>query len=140
MNTQPFDINFFGEIQNHLGLVLFEPPDVNGWIGYRFWLNSNTLPTRKAMLCALVDHESPFGNFGNYINKNLIASSLINEDDNNYHIEQIGDNLSLIFLGVPIEQDLRNQLLNIALDGVNPMIGILIYLPIMHNGVELKIY
>ena len=57
LNTQPFDINFFGEIQNHLGLVLFEPPDVNGWIGYRSWLNSNTLPTRKAMLCALVDHE-----------------------------------------------------------------------------------
>ncbi len=120
LNTQPFDINFFGEIQNHLGLVLFEPPDVNGWLGYRSWLNSNTLPTRKAMLCALVDHESPFGNFGNYINVPLIASSLINEDDNNYHIEQIVDNLSLIFLGVPIEQDLRNQLLNIALDGAEP--------------------
>ena len=45
---------------------------------------------------------------------------MINEDDNNYHIEQIVDNLSLIFLGVPIEQDLRNQLLNIALDGAEP--------------------
>ena len=120
MHDQPFDINFFCEIQNHLGMVLFEPPDVNGWIGYRTWINSNTLPLRKAMLCALVDHESPFGSFGNYINIPLIAISLVNQNDNSYHIEQIINNLSLIFFGIPIEQTLRDQLLNIALDGAEP--------------------
>ncbi len=120
MHDQPFDINFFCEIQNHLGMVLFEPPDVNGWIGYRTWINSNTLPLRKAMLCALVDHESPFGSFGNYINIPLIANSLVNQNDNSYHIEQIINNLSLIFFGIPIGQTLRDQLLNIALDGAEP--------------------
>ena len=120
MDTQPFDINFFREIQNHLGMILFEPPDVNGWVGYRSWINSNTLPLRKAMLCALVDHQSPFGNFGNYIDVPLIASSLVNENNDNYHIVQIIDNLSLIFLGIPIEQNLKNQLLDIALDGAEP--------------------
>ena len=120
MHDQPFDINFFCEIQNHLGMVLFEPPDVNGWIGYRTWINSNTLPLRKAMLCALVDHESPFGSFGNYINIPLIANSLVNQNDNSYHIDQIINNLSLIFFGIPIGQTLRDQLLNIALDGAEP--------------------
>ena len=120
MHDQPFDINFFCEIQNHLGMVLFEPPDVNGWIGYRTWINSNTLPLRKAMLCALVDHESPFGSFGNYINIPLIANSLVNQNDNSYHIEQIINNLSLIFFGIPVGQTLRDQLLNIALDGAEP--------------------
>ena len=120
MHDQPFDINFFCEIQNHLGMVLFEPPDVNGWIGYRTWINSNTLPLRKAMLCALIDHESPFGSFGNYINIPLIANSLVNQNDNSYHIEQIINNLSLIFFGIPIGQTLRDQLLNIALDGAEP--------------------
>ena len=120
MHDQPFDINFFCEIQNHLGMVLFEPPDVNGWIGYRTWINSNTLPLRKAMLCALVDHESPFGSFGNYINIPLIANSLVNQNDNSYHIEQIINNLSLIFFGIPIGQTLRDQLLIVALDGAEP--------------------
>ena len=120
MHDQPFDINFFCEIQNHLGMVLFEPPDVNGWIGYRTWINSNTLPLRKAMLCALIGHESPFGSFGNYINIPLIANSLVNQNDNSYHIEQIINNLSLIFFGIPIGQTLRDQLLNIALDGAEP--------------------
>ena len=120
MHDQPFDINFFCEIQNHLGMVLFEPPDVNGWIGYRTWINSNTLPLRKAMLCALIDHESPFGSFGNYINIPLIANSLVNQNDNSYHIEQIINNLSLIFFGIPVGQTLRDQLLNIALDGAEP--------------------
>ena len=101
-------------------MVLFEPPDVNGWIGYRTWINSNTLPLRKAMLCALIDHESPFGSFGNYINIPLIANSLVNQNDNSYHIEQIINNLSLIFFGIPIGQTLRDQLLNIALDGAEP--------------------
>ena len=120
MHDQPFDINFFCEIQNHLGMVLFEPPDVNGWIGYRTWINSNTLPLRKVMLCALIDHESPFGSFGNYINIPLIANSLVNQNDNIYHIEQIINNLSLIFFGIPIGETLRDQLLNIALDGAEP--------------------
>ena len=120
MHDQPFDINFFCEIQNHLGMVLFEPPDVNGWIGYRTWINSNTLPLRKAMLCALINHDSPFGSFGNYINIPLIANSLVNQNDNSYDIEQIINNLSLIFFGIPIGQTLRDQLLNIALDGAEP--------------------
>jgi len=120
MENQPFDSNFFTEIQNHLDMILFEPPDVNGWVGYRSWLNSNTLPSRKAMLCALVDRESPFGNFGNYLNIPIVAQSLVNEDDDTYHIIQIINNLALLFLGIPINEILREQLLNIALDGAEP--------------------
>ena len=120
MENQPFDINFFTEIQNHLNMILFEPPDVNGWVGYRSWINSNTLPLRKAMLCALVDHESPFGSFGNYLNIPIVAESLVNEDDETYHIIQIINNLALLFLGIQITENLREQLLNIALDGAEP--------------------
>ena len=101
-------------------MILFEPPDVNGWVGYRSWINSNTLPLRKAMLCALVDHESPFGSFGNYLNIPIVAESLVNEDDETYHIIQIINNLALLFLGVQITENLREQLLNIALDGAEP--------------------
>ena len=120
MENQPFDNDYFSEIQNHLSMILFEPPDVNGWVGYRSWINSNTLPSRKAMLCALVDHESPFGTFGNYINIPAVAQSLVNVNDNEYHIIQIINNLALLFLGLEINENLNNQLLNIALDGAEP--------------------
>ena len=120
MEEQPFDTNFFTEIQDHLDMILFEPPDVNGWLGYRAWINSNTLPLRKAMLCALVNHESPFGSFGNYLNIPSVAQSLVNDNDDTYHIIQVIDNLALLFLGIEIDETLTEQLLNIALDGAEP--------------------
>ncbi len=120
MESQPFDDNFFTEIQNHLNMILFEPPDVNGWLGYRSWINSNTLPLRKAMLCAFIDHTSPFGNFGNYINIPSIAESFVNENNDTLPIIQIIDNLSFLLLGVPINETSKEQLLMIALDGAEP--------------------
>ena len=120
MEEQPFDTSFFTEIQDHLDMILFEPPDVNGWLGYRSWINSNTLPLRKAMICAVVNHESPFGNFGNYLNTPSVAQSLVNDNDDTYHIIQIIDNLVLLFLGIEINEALSEQLLSIALDGAEP--------------------
>ena len=117
MEYQPFDTNYFNEIQYHLGMVLFEPPDVNGWIGYRSWLNSNTLPLRKVLLFALIIHESPFGSFGNYLDIPSVAQSLVNDDNETYAIIQIVENLAFLFLGIPLNENLRQQLLDIALNG-----------------------
>jgi hypothetical protein len=120
MEYQPFDTNYFNEIQYHLGMVLFEPPDVNGWVGYRSWLNSNTLPLRKVMLFALIIHESPFGNFGSYLNIPSVAQSLVDDDNETYAIIQIVENLAFLFLGIPLNENLRQQLLEIALNGAEP--------------------
>ena len=120
MEYQPFDTNYFNEIQYHLGMVLFEPPDVNGWIGYRSWLNSNTLPLRKVLLFALIIHESPFGSFGNYLDIPSVAQSLVDDGNETYAIIQIVENLAFLFLGIPLNENLRQQLLEIALNGAEP--------------------
>ena len=120
MQDQPFDYDFFYNVQHALDMILFEPPDVNGWIGYRSWINSNTFPMRKALLCSLVTGESPFGNFGSYLNIPALAQSLYDENDGSYPAVQVVQKLAFIFFGLPLTESLEERMLEILLDGAEP--------------------
>ena len=120
MQNQNYPNQFFDKSQNFLGMTMFEPPDVNGWIGYRSWINSNTLPMRKAILCSLITGISPFGNYGSYINVRSIAQSLYNTDQIDLACEQVVQNLALLFFSTPLSDNLKERMLSILLDGAEP--------------------
>ena len=120
MQNQNYPNQFFDKSQNFLGMTMFEPPDVNGWIGYRSWINSNTLPMRKAILCSLITGISPFGNYGSYINVRSIAHSLYNPNQIDLACEQVVQNLALLFFSTPLSDNLKERMLSILLDGAEP--------------------
>jgi len=69
--TQPINFEYslhqiLGYVQNLGGQLLFYPPDVSGWPGYRNWINTYTLPWRKLYTNYLFD-----GTFG--ITSNLVS-------------------------------------------------------------------
>lgn len=120
MQNQNYPNQFFDRADYNMGMVMFEPPDVNGWLGYRSWINSNTLPIRKATICSLITGQSPFGDYGSYINVRDIAQSLYNSDSMELPCVQVVQNLALLFFGTPLTDSLEERMLLILLDGAEP--------------------
>ena len=120
MQNQNYPNQFFDLVQYYLGMIMFEPPDVNGWLGYRSWINSNTLPMRKVTLCSLITGESPFGNYGSNISVRAIAQSLYNPDSTELACEQVVQNLALLFFSTPLTDGLKERMLSVLLDGAEP--------------------
>ena len=120
MENQNFPNRFFSDIQYALGMQMFEPPDVNGWIGYHSWINSNTFPFRKVILRSLITGESPIGNYGSYINVSSIAQSLYNSNEDGWPCEQVVRKLGLTFFGLSLTDSLEQRLLDILLNGAEP--------------------
>ena len=120
MENQNFPNRFFSDIQFALGMQMFEPPDVSGWLGYHSWINSNTFPFRKVILCSLITGESPIGNYGSYINVSSIAQSLYNSNEDGWACEQVVRKLGLAFFGLSLTDSLEQRLLDILLNGAEP--------------------
>ena len=112
--------SFFLRSVEFLGMTPLEPPDVNGWTGYRSWINSITLPVRKLINSALVTGFSPFGNFDFTVDVRSMAQSMYNSDDDGYASEQIVRKLALVLFGVPLSDILETKMLDILLDGAEP--------------------
>ena len=112
--------SFFLRSLEFLGMTPLEPPDVNGWTGYRSWINSITLPVRKLINSALVTGFSPFGNFDFTVDVRSMAQSMYNSDDDGYASEQIVRKLALVLFGVPLSDILETKMLDILLDGAEP--------------------
>ena len=103
-----------------LGMTPLEPPDVNGWIGYRSWINSITLPLRKLVGCSLVTGSSPFGSFDFTVDVRSMAQSMYSSNDPGYASEQIVRKLALVLIGIPLSNELETRMLDILLDGAEP--------------------
>ncbi|MCS5624986.1 MAG: DUF1800 domain-containing protein [Candidatus Marinimicrobia bacterium] len=103
-----------------LGMTPLEPPDVNGWTGYRSWINSITLPRRKLGGCSLVTGFSPFGGFDFTVDVRSMAQTMYSSDDEGYASEQIVRKLALVLFGVPLSNVLETRMLEILLDGAEP--------------------
>lgn len=56
--TYPHQARFLLEAMTSTGQLLFDPPDVAGWPGHLHWINTQTLPSRKALLDALISGRS----------------------------------------------------------------------------------
>ena len=103
-----------------LGMTPLEPPDVNGWIGYRSWINSITLPLRKLVGCSLVTGSSPFGSFDFTVDVRSMAQSMYSSNDPGYASEQIVRKLAFVLIGIPLSNELETRMLDILLDGAEP--------------------
>ena len=103
-----------------LGMTPLEPPDVNGWTGYRSWINSITLPRRKLGGCSLVTGFSPFGGFDFTVDVRSMAQTMYSSDDEGYASEQIVRKLALVLFGIPLSNVLETRMLEILLDGAEP--------------------
>ena len=104
---------FFQEL---FGQAIFYPPDVSGWLGYRNWINTYTLPYRKLFTNAVIDghiYDYPMGFQSDVLE---FASHLPNPND----AEQLIDDLTLYFYDIPPTDHTRQLLLDQLLQGLDP--------------------
>lgn len=107
-------INYLINLQYFMGMIPNMPPNVNGWTGYRSWLNSITLPMRKLFASALVDGINPFG--GNFdFEPDVIALAQTLSDSND--AEALVQDMAKLFFPLPISDELEEQLLDALLEG-----------------------
>tara|TARA_X000000368_G_scaffold415692_1_gene407966 strand:- start:2833 stop:4461 length:1629 start_codon:yes stop_codon:yes gene_type:complete len=101
------------------GQRLFYPPDVSGWPGYRYWINTYTLPWRKLYTNSLLD-----GAFGITIDPVSFAERIPNglSDCN-----ALLDYLYIYFYSIQPSQLTKDNLLDELLSGADPGEWHLIY-------------
>lgn len=107
-------LHYLIDLQYFMGMIPNMPPDVNGWIGYRSWLNSITLPIRKLFASSMTDGSNLFGgNFDFQPDVIAFAQTLSNPND----AEAIVRDFAKLFFPLPISEALETQLLDALLDG-----------------------
>ena len=98
------------------GHMLFVPPNVAGWPGYRTWINSFTLPWRKELSVALVDGEI----YGWPMNMQLDALVLGQSLSNPNNPYDLVDDFGLLLFGMPPTELVRQRMLDELLQGGEP--------------------
>lgn len=96
--------------------VLFVPPNVAGWPGYRTWINSFTLPWRKELSVALVDGQV----YGFPLNMQLDALALGQSLSNPNNAYDVVDDLALLLFGLEPTELVRQRMLDELLQGAQP--------------------
>jgi hypothetical protein len=61
LGAKEIDCQPFEEAVRRIGQDLFDPPNVKGWEGGRYWVNANTTLTRYNILAELVERTSAPG-------------------------------------------------------------------------------
>ena len=102
------------DLQHFMGMIPNMPPNVNGWAGYRSWLNSITLPMRKLFTATITDGTNLFGG-GFDFEPDVVALAQTLSDPND--AEAIVNDLAKLFFPLPISDNLENQLLYALLEG-----------------------
>jgi len=98
------------------GQILFEPPNVAGWPGYRTWINATTLPYRKLLDVGIVD-----GNVNGYdIAMQLDAIAWANTLSDPNDAYQLIDDVALTFFGMTPTELVRQRMLDELLQGSEP--------------------
>ena len=99
-------------VQNLNGLLIFNPPDVSGWPGYRNWINTFTLPNRKIFTNYIFD-----GTFGTLGDPVLFAERIPNglTDPN-----ALMDYLYIYFYSIQPSELTKQNLMDELLGGVDP--------------------
>ena len=97
-----------------MGMVLFYPPDVNGWSGYRSWINSITLPFRKMVVSQIAN---PSLNKSLKFETNLIE--ILNDLSKPQDLRQSIKDLALVFIGIPLSRALEDKLIDNVMDGAS---------------------
>ncbi|MEM1054895.1 MAG: DUF1800 domain-containing protein [Bacteroidota bacterium] len=87
------------------GQVIFDPPTVAGWPGYRDWVDTSTISMRWLVSEWLIDGDAPLFEF---------ITSLDSADD----AEALVADLAELLLGLPPEPNVLDQGLDILLNGI----------------------
>ena len=98
------------------GHVLMNPPNVAGWPGYRFWINSETLPLRKLYGQMLLEGEL----YGNAMDCGIDVMVETNRLTNPNDPNAIVDDLSRLCFGIPPSPQVRSLMLQTLLQGAQP--------------------
>lgn len=102
--------------QNLLGQVMFLPPDVSGWPGYRTWINTYTLPWRKTFTGALID-----GHLYNFdIGMEIDALEFVQHFPEPNNAELLVEDLYQYFLAMEPTEQVKELLLQELLQGLEP--------------------
>ncbi|MBC8196442.1 MAG: DUF1800 family protein [Candidatus Marinimicrobia bacterium] len=102
--------------QHLLGQVMFLPPDVSGWPGYRTWINTYTLPWRKSFTGALVD-----GNIYNFdIGMQMDALGFIQHFPEPNNAELLVEDIYTYLLAMEPTEQVKDLLLQELLQGLQP--------------------
>jgi len=95
---------------------LLDPPNVSGWDGYRTWVNSTTLPWRKALSVSLVDGEIFETNLAMQLDAIALANTFQNPDDPYLLIAD----LSTVLYGFQPTELVEQRMLDELLQGAEP--------------------
>jgi len=98
------------------GQMLFEPPNVAGWPAYRTWINSYTLPWRKALAVGLIDGHVTGYDIQMQADVMALAAGYSNPDD----AGQLIDDVALDFFGLTPTDLVRQRMLDELLQGMSP--------------------
>ena len=102
--------------QEYFGQALLYPPDVSGWLGYRNWINTYTLPYRKLFTNAVIDGYVYDYPMGFQVDVLEFASHFPNPND----AEQLIDDMILYFYDIQPTEHTRQLLLDQLLQGLDP--------------------
>tara|TARA_B100000315_G_scaffold260807_1_gene325638 strand:+ start:29331 stop:31013 length:1683 start_codon:yes stop_codon:yes gene_type:complete len=99
-----------------LGQATFFPPDVSGWVSYRTWVNTYTLPWRKIYTNGVIDGFIYDFDIGF---QSDIMSFILHIPSHN-DAEQLIDDLALYFYAMEPSEHTTQLLLNELLQGAEP--------------------
>ena len=102
--------------QELFGQAVLYPPDVSGWLGYRNWINTFTLPYRKLFTNAVIDGYVYDFPMGFQVDVLEFASHFSNPND----AEQLIDDMILYFYDIQPTEHTRQLLLDQLLQGLDP--------------------
>ena len=106
-------------VQDSGGQLIFYPPDVSGWPGYRNWINTYTLPNRKLYTNYLID-----GTLGTLFDPISLAERIPNGlSDSNVLL----DYLYTYFYSIEPSELTKQNLMDELLSGADPFEWHLIY-------------
>lgn len=94
-----------------LGQSLFYPPDVSGWDGYRSWINTYTLPYRKAYSNQIVD------GYNNIIPEWSYVINFVEKFSDPHNPVLLLNEMLEYFLAIQPSQQTKDLLLEELLDG-----------------------
>ena len=97
-----------------MGMVLFYPPDVNGWTGHRSWINSITLPLRKLYATRFFDPK-----IDSRLKFETNLTELIKDLPNPNNARELVKDLALVYFGFPLSKSMENKLVEILMDGAS---------------------
>jgi len=107
-------LTYISSQSSSAGQLLFDPPNVQGWIGYRSWLNTLSVPTRSSFCESIITgFKKDLTTTGFSVNPVAFAMQFSEPNDAVKLVDQMCEHLIRLTL-TPTQ---RNDLLLVLLDG-----------------------